>query len=80
MSVTVPVSYTHLDVYKRQPQCADAALRNFLNRVVPKAVARADHVLADSESTRSDLIRLLGAPASKVTVVYPGVELSLIHI
>lgn len=56
------------------PQCAEAGLRSFLNRVVPKAVARADHVLADSESTRSDLIRLLGAPADKVTVVYPGVE------
>ncbi len=56
------------------PQCAEAGLRDFLNRVVPKAVARADHVLADSESTRSDLIRLLGVPADKVTVVYPGVE------
>ena len=56
------------------PQCAEAGLRDFLNRVVPKAVARADHVIADSESTRRDLIRLLGVPTDKVTVVYPGVE------
>lgn len=56
------------------PQCAEAGLRDFLNRVVPKAVARADHVLADSESTRRDLMQLLGVPADKVTVVYPGVE------
>ena len=34
------------------PECAAASLRDFLNRVVPRAVARADHVLADSESTR----------------------------
>lgn len=57
------------------PQCAEASLRDFLNHVVPNAVARADHVLADSESTRRDLMQFLGVPADKVTVVYPGVEL-----
>ena len=56
------------------PQCAEASLRRYLSRVVPRSVARADHILADSESTRRDLIRLLGVPAGKVTVVYPGVE------
>ncbi len=56
------------------PDCADAGLRAYLSRVVPRSVARAGHVLADSESTRRDLIGLLGAPPDKVTVVYPGVE------
>lgn len=56
------------------PQCAEAGLRGFLSRAVPKAVARADHVLADSESTRRDLIRLLQVPDDKISVVYPGVE------
>lgn len=56
------------------PDCAHAALRDYLTRVVPIAVARADHVLADSESTQRDLIRLLDVPKDKVTVVYPGVE------
>jgi len=56
------------------PQCAEASLRNFLSGVVPQSVTRADHVLADSESTRRDLIQLLGVPGDKVTVVYPGVE------
>jgi glycosyltransferase involved in cell wall biosynthesis len=56
------------------PDCADAGLRAYLSRVVPRSVARAGHVLADSESTRRDLIRLLGVAPDKVTVVYPGVE------
>jgi glycosyltransferase involved in cell wall biosynthesis len=37
-------------------------------------VARADHVLADSQSTRNDLNQLLQVPEDKVTVVYPGVD------
>jgi glycosyltransferase involved in cell wall biosynthesis len=56
------------------PECAEAGLRDFLARVVPTSVERADHVLADSESTRRDLVRLLDVPAEKVTVVYPGVD------
>lgn len=56
------------------PDCADAGLRRYLSRAVPASLARADHVLADSHSTRRDLIRLLGVAGDRVTVVYPGVE------
>lgn len=56
------------------PDCADAKLAAYLSRVVPPSVARASHVLADSISTKRDLVRLLGTPANKITVVYPGVE------
>lgn len=56
------------------PQCADTGLRAYLSRVVPRSVRRAYHVLADSESTKRDLVRLLGVSPEKITVVYPGVE------
>lgn len=56
------------------PQCADASLRSYLSDVVPRSVARADHILADSQATKDDLIRLLNTPAEKVTVVTPGVD------
>lgn len=36
------------------------------------AVDRAQHVICVSENTRSDLMRLYGTPASKVTVVHHG--------
>lgn len=55
------------------PQFAEPRLRRYLSRVVPRAVARADLVLADSRHTRDDVVRLLGADPAKVAVVYSGV-------
>ena len=54
-----------------QPECADAHLREYLERTVPRSVRRADFVVADSENTRNDVICLLGMPADRVAVV-PG--------
>lgn len=39
------------------------------------AVARADHVICISENTRRDLIKLLGVPREKTSVVHLGVAL-----
>jgi glycosyltransferase involved in cell wall biosynthesis len=37
---------------------------------IDQAVRRADHIIADSKNTRQDTLRLQGAPADKVSVVY----------
>jgi glycosyltransferase involved in cell wall biosynthesis len=58
----------------RYPQCADANLRAYLNKVVPRSVHRADLVLADSQSTKGDLVELFGVEFDKIEVIYPGVE------
>jgi glycosyltransferase involved in cell wall biosynthesis len=47
--------------------------RRFLTAMMPVFLRRADRVIADSEYTRQDAVRLYGFPASRVTVVYPGV-------
>jgi glycosyltransferase involved in cell wall biosynthesis len=60
--------------FLRMPDCFEPSLLAYLVANVPRAVARADWVLADSESTRHDLIALLGAPADRVSVIYPGIE------
>lgn len=60
--------------FLRYPQGAEPNLRAYLERVVPRAVARADLVLADSQNTRDDLIELLGVEPDNIEVVYPGVE------
>lgn len=57
-----------------RPECADERLRDYLERTVPRSVARADYILADSENTRDDLICLLGVPPSKVEVIPGGVD------
>ncbi|MGC8781834.1 MAG: glycosyltransferase family 4 protein [Anaerolineae bacterium] len=60
--------------FLRLPECADPGLRAFLERVVPRSVARAARVLADSESTRRDLMNLLGVDGDRISVVTPAVE------
>ncbi len=57
-----------------RPETSDPGLRAYLTRAVPRAVARADHILADSRSTKEDLVTCLGASPEQITVVYPGVD------
>jgi glycosyltransferase involved in cell wall biosynthesis len=60
--------------FLRLPECFPGGLRRYLEAAVPRAVRRADHVIADSHNTRCDLIELLGTPASRITVIHSGVE------
>ena len=60
--------------FMRVPECSAPSLRDYLLRVVPPSVRRADVVLADSESTRHDVIELLGVSPDRVHVIYPGVD------
>lgn len=60
--------------YMRYPEGATPNLRRYLNEVVPRSIARADLVLADSESTKRDLAELLDVSLERVRVVYAGVE------
>jgi glycosyltransferase involved in cell wall biosynthesis len=60
--------------FLKHPAGATPRLRNWLNRVVPHSVARAQHILADSYSTQQDLEALLGVPPAKISVVGAGVE------
>ncbi len=60
--------------FVRAPETASPNLRAYLNQVVPRSVARADHVLADSEATKRDLIDLYGTSADKITVLLSGVS------
>ncbi len=60
--------------FLRLPEHADPGLRDYLEKSVPQAVARARRVLADSENTKRDLIELLGVAEGKISVVPAGVE------
>jgi glycosyltransferase involved in cell wall biosynthesis len=60
--------------FMRLPECAEMGLRAYLNKVVPLSIERADLVLADSQSTKNDLIELLDVSPDKIEVVYAGVE------
>jgi glycosyltransferase involved in cell wall biosynthesis len=60
--------------YLVHPECAVPSLEWYLHGAVPRAIGRADLVLADSESCRQDLIRLLNVEPDRVEVLYSGVE------
>ncbi len=49
-------------------------LRQYLQRAVPDSIRRANHVFADSESTREAILSYYGSDPAKVSVVYPGIE------
>jgi glycosyltransferase involved in cell wall biosynthesis len=59
-------------IYRRFPE-AHAGLRSLGLRVlVPLGVRRSDRVIADSTSTKRDLVELLGTPADRIDVVPLG--------
>ncbi len=75
---TLPATRTLLTVHDlsfvRVPQAASPALRAYLNRVVPRSVKIADHILADSQATKDDLLELYNTAEDKVTVLLSGVD------
>jgi len=56
------------------PEHAEPKLAAFLSKTVPAAVRRADRVIAVSEQTKRDVIRLMAVPEEKVVVAYNGVD------
>ncbi len=60
--------------FLRVPEAASASLRRYLEAVVPRSVQRANHVLADSQATKDDLIDIYGTPAEKISVLYSAVD------
>jgi len=79
-SFTLPPSFTpslltvHDLSFVRYPQGAHPALLAWLTKAVPRSLRRARHILADSQSTRTDLIELMKVPAERITVVGAGVD------
>ncbi|MXX82207.1 MAG: glycosyltransferase family 4 protein [Chloroflexi bacterium] len=50
------------------PEYLTAASRQYYNAQIEASVARADHILANSQSTKDDLIAIMDVPADKITV------------
>ncbi|MBP6015995.1 MAG: glycosyltransferase family 4 protein [Candidatus Promineofilum sp.] len=75
VSGRIPTILTVHDLsFVHYPKTFPPKLVDYLNRVVPWSVARATHILADSESTRRDLQSFWGVAAERITVLYSGVN------
>ncbi|MDA8217719.1 MAG: glycosyltransferase family 1 protein, partial [Dehalococcoidales bacterium] len=56
------------------PGSFNLANRTYLKAFTCRSAARADRIIAVSENTKRDVVRLLGVPEEKVAVVYHGIE------
>jgi glycosyltransferase involved in cell wall biosynthesis len=71
----IPTILTVHDLsFVHYPDTFTPALVSYLNSVVPWSVARATHILADSQATKDDLTTIWQVAAEKVTVLYSGVS------
>jgi len=54
------------------PECHHFTKRHYFRCLIPKCVRRANQVIAVSENTKRDIIRVLGSEGEKIKVVYHG--------
>jgi glycosyltransferase involved in cell wall biosynthesis len=60
--------------YRHFPSAHPADTRRYLDWTTRYSARRARVILADSQASAGDLTRFYGTPASKIRVVYPGVD------
>ncbi len=60
--------------FVRVPESASPKLKQYLDDIVPRSIQRADHILADSQATKDDMIDLYNTPADKISVLLSGVD------
>lgn len=75
LAASIPQVVTVYDLsFLLFPSVFNRLNRWYLSTLTPLSVRRARQVIAISESTKRDLVRLTGVPADRVQVVYPGLE------
>ena len=74
----LPATRTLLTVHDlsflHYPDAYVPSLRRYLEKAVPRSVAQADRLLADSEATRADLLKYYSVAPEAVDVLYCGVD------
>jgi glycosyltransferase involved in cell wall biosynthesis len=71
-SSTSTVITVHDLSYLIYPDCIAKKTLRFLQKYMPKHLARADRIIAVSKNTKKDLVRLCGVPEEKISVIYSG--------
>ena len=74
LSTTKTIVTVHDLSFVRVPDAASPNLKCYLDIVVPRSVKRANHVIADSQATKDDLISLYDIQPDKITVLLSGID------
>jgi glycosyltransferase involved in cell wall biosynthesis len=68
------VTTVHDLVFKKYPGTVDKLILSTQTRRMSKVIREKTHIIADSMSTKVDLMEIYGLPDSQIDVVYPGVN------
>lgn len=68
------VTTVHDLVFHKYPETVDPLIQKVQQNRLKKIVRTGTHIIADSESTKSDLEEIYGLPSNRITVVYPGLN------
>lgn len=73
-SVCPQVTTVHDLVFKKYPETVDPLIRTTQAKRLRKIAHSGVHVIADSLSTKNDLMEIYGISQSRIDVVYPGID------
>lgn len=73
------IVFIHDMVYKAYPKTVRGRTKYMLNLSLKKSTKRANHIVTVSQFSKSEIIKYLKIPESKISVVYNGVDLSIYH-
>ncbi len=65
--------------YKTYPETVRNRTRHLLNLALEKSCQRADHIITISEFSKKEIMKYLGIPKDKITVMPCGVDFSIYH-
>lgn len=71
---TVRLLTVHDLSFVRVPETASPRLKAYLDVVVPRSLKQADHILADSQATKDDIVELYGVDPTRITPLLSGVN------
>ncbi|GAB1420971.1 glycosyltransferase family 1 protein [Anaerolineales bacterium] len=73
-STTKTILTVHDLSFVRVPETASPALKSYLDYVVPRSIKAANHILADSQATKEDLMEIYKTPEEKISVLLSGID------
>ena len=68
------VTTVHDLVFRKYPETVDPLILKTQRKRLARIVKNQTHIIADSLSTKNDLVKIYNLPKSRITVIYPGID------
>lgn len=74
MSKLPMITTVHDLVFKKYPETVDPLILRTQTKRLDRLTKNTTHIIADSRSTKNDLMEIYGFASARITVVYPGID------